>query len=208
MRTLIRAFAIVVLVVLTNLVTDGFKDSVIAGDTLDCVATDMNGDGSVGVADAIYFLNWMFTDGPDPEACAQEKPELVYVSVGVDGEQDIDDGDAVVWDVEYSDDNDLHDEDDEAVLLSAGTWMVTCDIGGNWTAFEMMLGDELYKTFYGGGPAQFSALVSVTEDTELTFVMLSETSLTRTLYGDGAVPIFTKFETFKRCNLWAVRLSE
>ena len=70
MRTLIRASAIVVLVVLTNLVTDGFKDSVRAGDTPDCVATDMNGDGSVSVADAVYFLNFLFTDGPNPEACA------------------------------------------------------------------------------------------------------------------------------------------
>ena len=46
------------------------------------------------------------------------------MSLGVDGEQDVDAGDDVVWDVEYADDNDLHDDDDAVITLTAGIWMV------------------------------------------------------------------------------------
>jgi hypothetical protein len=37
---------------------------------------DVNGDAARDISDAVYLLNWLFTGGPEPVACAQEQGDL------------------------------------------------------------------------------------------------------------------------------------
>ena len=73
MARLAKLSGFVVLVTVINLVTilavvNPVRST--AGQNPPCVAGDVNGDFAVNIADPLYLLNFLFTQGPDPVACA------------------------------------------------------------------------------------------------------------------------------------------
>lgn len=65
----------------------------VRGEETGCTAGDVTGDGVANLVDPIYLLEWLFTDGPDPVACAQDCPapawpphpaDVVNISDGIE----------------------------------------------------------------------------------------------------------------------------
>ena len=73
MKWLLKVSAFVVLVTVINLVTilalvNPARS--MAGQDPPCVPGDVNGDEVVDMGDPIYLLNFLYTNGPEPVACA------------------------------------------------------------------------------------------------------------------------------------------
>ena len=74
MKRVLQCVALIVFVSFFNLATvlvlTGLGARSSQAGPPECVPGDINGDESVGLADAIYLLNFLFQDGDEPIACA------------------------------------------------------------------------------------------------------------------------------------------
>jgi hypothetical protein len=74
-------------VLLVSCLTPYFEGLAVAGGGKPRVAQvngDTNGDGSLDVSDAVYFLNWLFKEGPELAVidCGSNQPRSCLVATG------------------------------------------------------------------------------------------------------------------------------
>jgi len=67
----IRGFAIGVAVGvgITVAVTASWKGTIAQGDRIYTAPGDVDGDGDLTIGDAIFLLNYLFAEGPEPARC-------------------------------------------------------------------------------------------------------------------------------------------
>ena len=74
MRTAAKLTAVVALFLALNVATNLLMNTLSHAGPPECVAGDIDGDGSVQLNDAVALLNFLFLQGDPPVACAQPSP--------------------------------------------------------------------------------------------------------------------------------------
>ena len=75
MKRFMQVSGIVAVIFVSTFVSNALIGSA-RGGTVDCVSGDVTGDGKASLVDAIHLLNWLFLDGPDLVACAQDEDQV------------------------------------------------------------------------------------------------------------------------------------
>lgn len=202
MKTILKYTSLMLVMIVVNIATVLVVIDTLpltqAGTTT-CIDGDHNGDGQLDIADPIVLLNYLFSDGEVPVACAHGATPTF--SLGLD-ETDGSFNGAVVFDIEYNDPFDLHDEDASTITLTAGTWLIGFD---NFEAFglagpiDLLVDGELHKSF----STNFDQNEGMS-----TILALSETSDVEVV-SDGQMEVFGEGDTQERkFEFWGVRVSE